>query len=98
MLVKSKKIYSSQSYCDEFFRICPVFNGDKDELRKLLNKNGFATLQDYSLDEIEQIVEKKIPVVLVDTTYIDDKTNEMVNEYRWFQVPADCFKQNQTRA
>jgi hypothetical protein len=45
-------------------------------------------LWDYPLDEIDHIVENELNVVLVDTSYVDDDTCELVNEYRWFEIPT----------
>lgn len=86
-MVKSKQIYSIQSFCDEFLGFCPIVNGDENELRKILDDEGYDNLWDYPLDEIDHIVENNLNVVLVDTSYVDDDTFEMVAEYRWFEVP-----------
>lgn len=87
-MVKSKQIYTVQGYCDTFLGFCPIVNGDKDELRNILDNEGYAnSLWDYPLDEIDHIVENELNVVLVDTSYIDDDTYELVNEYRWFEIP-----------
>ena len=85
-VIKSNEIYSPQNYCDSFFGACPVFSGNQNELRSLLDENGHTDLRDFPFDEIESIVKNKIPVVLVDTTYINDN-GKMVFEHRWFEVP-----------
>jgi len=85
-MVKSKQIYSIQSFCDEFLGFCPIIKGNKDELRTLMDKNGFENLWDYDFTEIDEIVGNKLNVVLVDTSYIDDKSFEIVKEYRWVEV------------
>ena len=85
-VIKSNEIFSPQNYCDTFFGVCPVFSGDQDELRSLLDENGYSNLRDFPFDAIESIVKNKIPVVLVDTTYINNDC-EMVSEHRWFEVP-----------
>ena len=72
-VIKSNEIYSPQNYCDSFFGACPVFSGNQNELRSLLDENGHTDLRDFPFDEIESIVKNKIPVVLVDTTYINDQ-------------------------
>lgn len=87
-VIKSKDIYSPQNYCVDFLDVCPIFGGEKDELRDYLDNTGHEDLWDYPFDEIEYIVENGIPVVLVDTTYIDDRC-EMVHEHRWFEVPKE---------
>jgi hypothetical protein len=87
-MVKSKQIYTTQSFCDTFLGFCPMVNGDEDELRLILDQDErFNDLWDYPLDEIEHIVENNLNVVLVDTSYVDDDTYELVTEYRWFEVP-----------
>ena len=85
-VIKSNEIYSPQNYCDSFFGACPVFSGNQNELRSLLDENGHTDLRDFPFDEIESIVKNKIPVVLVDTTYINDN-GKMVFEHRWLEVP-----------
>ena len=85
-VIKSNEIFSPQNYCDSFFGACPVFSGNQNELRSLLDENGHTDLRDFPFDEIESIVKNKIPVVLVDTTYINDN-GKMVFEHRWFEVP-----------
>ena len=92
-VIKSKDIYSPQNYCVDFLDVCPIFNGEKDELRAYLDLTGYDNLWDYPFDEIEHIVENEIPVVLVDTTYIDDKC-EMIHEHRWFEVPEGMEDNN----
>lgn len=87
-MVKSKQIYSTQSYCDKFLGFCPITNGDENELRHILNNEGYENLWDYSLDEIDHIVENNLNVVLVDTSYVDVEICELVNEYRWFEIPT----------
>ena len=87
-VIKSKEIFSPQNYCDTFLGLCPILSGEQNSLRKYMDDQGFSNLWDYPFEEIEYVVENRIPVVLVDTTYIDD-TCEMVHEYRWFEVPDD---------
>ena len=87
-VIKSNEIFSPQNYCDTFFGVCPVFSGNQDELRSLLDENGYSNLRDFPFDAIESIVKNKIPVVLVDTTYINNDC-EMVSEHRWFEVPDE---------
>jgi len=82
-MVKSKQIYSIQSYCDEFLGFCPFVKGNEDELRHILDTTGYEDLWDYPLDEIDHIVD------LVDTSYVDDETFKIVSEYRWFEVPTE---------
>lgn len=89
-MVKSNKIYTTQSFCEEFLGFCPIVNGDEDELRNILDRDArFDDLWNYSLDEIYHIVEHDLNVVLVDASYVDDETFELVNEYRWFEIPEE---------
>jgi hypothetical protein len=88
IMVKSEKIYSIQSFCDEFLGFCPITYGDKGELRDLLDDNGYDNLWDYPLSEIDHIVENNLDVVLVDCTYIDDDIKQ-VPDYRWVEIPTE---------
>ena len=85
-VIKSKEIYSIQNFFETFFGFCPITTGDEDELRKLMDNNGLENLWDYPLDEIEEIIENDIPVVLVDTSFINEK-GEICREYRWVEIP-----------
>lgn len=87
-VIKSNEIFSPQNYCDTFFGVCPVFSGNQNELRSLLDENGYSNLRDFPFEAIESIIKNKIPVVLVDTTYINNDC-EMVSEHRWFEVPDE---------
>ena len=87
-VIKSKDIYSPQNYCIDFLDVCPIFRGEKDELRAYLDNTGHEDLWDYPFDEIDYIVENNISVVLIDSTYIDDK-GEMIHEHRWFEIPKE---------
>lgn len=97
--VKSTELYSPQAFVEALTGKCYCFNQDNtvEEIHRLLKINGVEndtdkTLWDYSLDEIDEIVENNVPVVLVDTTYINEDC-EMVYEYRWFEVPESFRKE-----
>ena len=85
-VIKADEVYSPQNYCEEFLGVCPLFYGDQYELRDFLDRTGHNDLEDFRIDEIETVVDRRFPVVLVDTTYISDKC-EMAHEFRWFMVP-----------
>ena len=93
-MVKSKQIYSPQNFVDALTGYCYIFQCDDTikEIHDLLKKHKVETrcnpLWDYPLNEIEHIVENKIPVVLVDVSGFNEKV-EWVQEYRWFEVPED---------
>lgn len=95
--VKSKQLYSPQVFVEKLTGVCYGFDKDSTaaEIHDLLRYNGVEDdehpLFDYPLDEIDEILTNKVPVVLVDTTYIDDECN-LVYEYRWFEVPEN-FKE-----
>lgn len=85
-VVKSKEILSIHDFFKRYFGFCPITTGDKEELRKLLDENGLEFLSIYPLDEIEEIIEKDIPVVLVETCFINEK-GEICREQRWVELP-----------
>lgn len=91
-MVKSKLIYSPQNFVGAVTGNYYIHNHDDTvkEIHKLLRLNEIETeeepLWDYPLDEIEHIVENKIPVVLVDVSGFNEK-DEWIAEYRWFEVP-----------
>lgn len=92
--VKSLSIYSPQNLVEKLTGYCYCFYDDNpvEVIHALLKKHGIESdespLFDYPLDEIEEIVANEVPVVLVDTTYINDDCR-MITEHRWFEVPED---------
>lgn len=87
-MVKSEKVYSIQNFCDKFLNFCPIIEGERNELRDLLNENGFYNLWDYPLSEIDHIVKNELNVVLVDCTYINENC-ELVQDLRWVEIPMN---------
>ena len=93
-MVKSKKIYSPQSFVGAITGKYYIHKHDDTvkEIHDLLRLNGYETssnpLWDYPLDEIDHIVENGIPVVLVDVSGFNED-EEWIQEYRWFEVPED---------
>lgn len=85
MLVKSKYIYSPQNYCNDFYNLCPIFKGEKDELQKFLRANNIK-FKSVPLEKIHVVLAYDLPVVLVNTTYINER-GEICYEYTWFTVP-----------
>lgn len=85
-VIKSNHIYSLQNFFESYFGFCPITTGDENELRNLLDSNGYNNLWDYPMDEIEHIVENEIPVVLVDTSFVN-KCGEICIEHRWVEIP-----------
>ena len=87
--VKSNKVYTPHEFVQKLTGKIPSFLIDKDyfdQIHEVLVKYGIEDddnpLWDYPLDEIDEIVYNKIPVVLV------DYYNGRVHEYRWFEIPA----------
>ena len=95
--VQTCQIYSPQTFVEKLTGYCYGFDQDDtvNEIHSLLRKHGIETdtspLFDYPLDEIEEVVANEVEVVLVDTTYINSNC-EMINEYRWFEVPEGVWE------
>lgn len=93
-MVKSKTPYSPQGFVGAVTGHYYIHKHDDTvkEIHDLLKLNGVETeespLWDYPLDEIEHIVENKIPVVLVDVSGFN-ANDEWIVEFRWFEVPED---------
>lgn len=83
-LVRSEKIYTTQSYCTEYLNVCPITFSEQDELRNILDDMGYDDVWDRPLSEIDEVIESGKPVVLVDCSYVKD--GEIINEYRWFET------------
>ena len=90
-IVISKEMWTPQSFLAQLTGNTICFDGYDDELRDILDENGFSNLWDYPLDEIDEAIESGMPVVLVETSYLNDDY-EIVPEYRWFQVPEDFLR------
>lgn len=96
-MVKSEKIYSSQSYLEAITGKCYIINGcdDIELIQEILVENGYIDeLWDYPLSEIDHIVKNNLNVVLVDCMVANEETDEFEHEYRWFEVPED-FKEEE---
>lgn len=91
-LIYSDKLYSTQEYCDKFFGVCLALKKCEDELRNFLDDNGCFDLWDYPLSEVDEILEHETSVVLVDTSYINDKS-ETIQELRWFEIPTETKRE-----
>ena len=91
-MVKSERIYSPQNYLEAVTGNCYIVRGDNDieTIQEILVENGYIDeLWDYSLSEIDHIVENDLNVVLVDCMVYDDNAYEWNHIYRWFEVPED---------
>lgn len=94
-MVKSQDIYSPQNYLLVMTGKCYMYdeNNDVKFIRENLVKNGYSQeLQDFSLSEINHIVENDLDVVLVDCMVVNPETDQFEHQYRWFQVP-EYFKE-----
>ena len=85
MLVKSKDIYSPANYCLDFYGSSPYFKGEKNELQNFLKARNIK-FKSFALEKIHVVVAYDLPVVLVNTTYINER-GEICYEYTWFTVP-----------
>ena len=90
-MVKSEKLFSPQFYLESVTGVCYVVNGDDDIefIDNALQHNGYDSLWNYPLSEIDIIVEGGIGVVLVDCMVYDSGAREFNHELRWFEVPID---------
>ena len=92
--VKSNQIYSPENYISEITGLYYFLKHNThpiNEIQDILSEQGYE-LWDYSLTEIDHIVENNLNVVLVDCSHFEGDV--YVTEYRWFEVPED-FKENE---
>ena len=86
-MVKSNNLFPPQEYIalvtGNYYIVC---TGTIEWIHGCLSHNNLD-LWDYPLDEIDHIVENKIPVVLVDCSHYEGDV--YVTELRWFEVPED---------
>lgn len=90
-MVKFDGVYSPQSYIEAVTGECYIIRastiyGLLDEMQAILSDYGYGYLWDYPLTEIDEIVENKLDVVLVELTGDDDE-GKWRTVYRWFEVP-----------
>lgn len=95
-MVKSKGIYSPQNFVCVVTGKCYIMNHDDiiEDIHYLLSQNKIETT-DYSLDEIDHIVENNLNVVLVDVSGFNED-DEWVQDYRWFEVPEDFNEESES--
>ena len=87
-IIKSKGIYSPQSYLEIVTGNCYIFSNEISivtEIENILKTGGYDT-HNYSLTETATALQNGKPIVLVDCTDIDENS-KMIHEYRWFCVP-----------
>ena len=92
-MVKSNQIHSPQSYLCGVLGTCYFLKYHKhpiDEIQDILASEG-VELWDYPLTEIEHIVENNLDVVLVDCSHYEG--DDLITEYRWFEVTPDFDKE-----
>ena len=92
-IIKSKGIYSPQSYLEIVTGNCYILSNEipiVTEIENILKTGGFNT-QNYSLTETAKALQNGKPIVLVDCTDIYENS-EMIHECRWFCVP-DNFQE-----
>ena len=90
-MVKSQKLYSPQTFCEQMTGYCYGFIKDDTvaEIEAVLRKHGLESEHwSYPLEEIDRIVENGINVVLVDVSGFDEQS-VWRTKYRWFEVPED---------
>ena len=89
-LVKSETIYSPQAFVEAVTGYCYCFKQEDTikEIEQMLERHCSQPLWNYPITEIEHIVENGLSVVLVDVTGMYGGS-EMVQMYRWFEVPED---------
>lgn len=91
-MVKSEKLYTPQTYLElvtgEYF----IINGDNDidTIENILKDFKLDDdLWNYSLSEIDHIVENDLDVVLVECMVYNNNTREYEHVYRWFEIPEE---------
>jgi hypothetical protein len=86
-VIKSKKLYSPQNYLELITGNTYIISGDNDILliENILKQEGYC-LWNYSINEVEHLIESEIPVVLVDCMVYNEDKKEYQHEYRWFEV------------
>jgi hypothetical protein len=89
-MVKSNKIYSPQTYLEAITGKCFIIREDDDiiAIETILSDMGYG-FWNYSLSEIDHIVENDINVVLVECAYWNETMHELEHVARWFEVPED---------
>ena len=89
-MVKSENIYSPQNYLMTVTGKCYIVRGENDiKFIQSILMDEDLVLWDYSLSEIDHIVENNLNVVLVDCMVVNEETDKFEHQYRWFEVPED---------
>ena len=101
-MVLSNSVLSPQAFVEYLTGYCYSFKGDdpREEIHKILRinriENSKTPIRDWSLQDIDKIVEDGASVVLVDVLTIDSSFT-MQPAWRWFEVPARLVKKFQSR-
>lgn len=94
-MVATNRLYSPSEFVEVLTGKYYIFDGtnDIDDIHLFLYADHIETeenqLWDYSLNEIDHIVENNIPVVLV-KVLVEDEDGNLNIELRWFEIPAEC--------
>lgn len=86
-IIKSKRLFSPQNYLEIITNQTYIIQGDNDIefIEKILEQEGYC-LWNYSLNEIDYLIEEEIPVVLVECMVYNSNTEQYDKEIRWFEV------------
>lgn len=89
-MVQSERIYSPQEYVEAVtgHYFCFPKEDTVQEIQDKLDRYCVDSLWNYPMTEIDHIVESNLRVVLVDVSGFYGG-NEIVPQYRWFEVPED---------
>jgi hypothetical protein len=99
MIVVSEKLYTPQQFVEVVTGHCCIFNGDDDvgRISAILEENGYGYLWDYTMSDIDHIVEQGHQVVLVDCMVWSEGKGQYEHEYRWWQVPDNALNKFQNK-
>ena len=86
-IVKSTKLYSPQNYLELITGNVYIVQGDNDIefIEKILEQEGYC-LWNYSINEVEHLIEAEIPVVFVECMVYNSNTEQYDKEIRFFEV------------
>lgn len=86
-MVKSKELYSPQTYIELITGACHIIDGDDDlaSIKSVLKQYG-RTAKSYELDEIRKVLQDNADVVLVDCMKWDNSENEYKHHYYWLEA------------
>lgn len=88
--IKSDRIWTPYEYLNEVVGNDYFLKGANqlNDMERILEEKGLSSILSYAFNEIDEIIENKINVVLVEGTVRNMDTGVSRTGLRWFELPT----------